>query len=146
MAYSPIEQGRVLGYSKLKDIAARHNAMPAQVALAWLLRQHGVVTIPKAANVAHVRENRAVLELHLTIEISPRSTALSPTHRGDTVGNAVTASRHPGSSELIPIKVIKRISPSCKSDEHDQTGKSPSRQAPAGFALATGALVGNRPT
>jgi diketogulonate reductase-like aldo/keto reductase len=68
MAYSPIEQGRLLGYSELKDVAARHNATPAQVALAWLLRQDGVVTIPKAANVAHVRENRAALELHLTRE------------------------------------------------------------------------------
>jgi diketogulonate reductase-like aldo/keto reductase len=68
MAYSPIEQGRLLGHSELKDVAARHNATPAQVALAWLLRQDGIVTIPKAADVAHVRENRAALELHLTRE------------------------------------------------------------------------------
>jgi diketogulonate reductase-like aldo/keto reductase len=68
MAYSPIEQGRLLGHSELKSVAARHNATPAQVALAWLLRQDGVVAIPKAANVAHVRENRAALELHLTRE------------------------------------------------------------------------------
>ena len=68
MAYSPIEQGRLLGHQELKKVAARHNATPAQVALAWLLRQDGVVAIPKAAKVAHVRENHAALALHLTRE------------------------------------------------------------------------------
>ena len=66
MAYSPIEQGRLLGHRALKSVAARHDARPAQVALAWLLRQDGVVAIPKAANVSHVRENHAVLALRLT--------------------------------------------------------------------------------
>lgn len=66
MAYSPIEQGRLLGHRALKSVAARHDARPAQVALAWLIRQDGVVAIPKAANVAHVRENHAVLALRLT--------------------------------------------------------------------------------
>ena len=66
MAYSPIEQGRLLGHRALKSVAARHDARPAQVALAWLLRQDGVFAIPKAANVAHVRENHAVLALRLT--------------------------------------------------------------------------------
>ena len=68
MAYSPIEQGRLLDHEELKDVAVRHNAQPAQVALAWLLRQDGVVAIPKAANVAHVRENHAALALYLTRE------------------------------------------------------------------------------
>ena len=66
MAYSPIEQGWLLGHRELKRIAARHNAKPAQVALAWVLRRDGVVAIPKAANVRHVRENRAALGLRLT--------------------------------------------------------------------------------
>ena len=66
MAYSPIEQGRLLGHRALKSVAARHDARPAQVALAWLLRQDGVVAVPKAADVAHVRENHAVLALRLT--------------------------------------------------------------------------------
>ena len=66
MAYSPIEQGRLLGHRALKSVAARHDARPAQVALAWLLRQDGVVAIPKAANVANVRENHAALALRLT--------------------------------------------------------------------------------
>jgi diketogulonate reductase-like aldo/keto reductase len=66
MAYSPIEQGRLLRNSALKDIAARHNATPAQVALAWLLQQDGTIVIPKAATAAHVRENRAATDIKLT--------------------------------------------------------------------------------
>ena len=68
MAYSPIEQGRLLDDRELRHVAARHNATPAQVALAWVRRQDGVVAIPKAANIAHVREDYAALELHLTGE------------------------------------------------------------------------------
>jgi diketogulonate reductase-like aldo/keto reductase len=57
MAYSPIEQGRLLRHATLKEIAGRHNATPAQVALAWLLRQAGTIVIPKSASLARVREN-----------------------------------------------------------------------------------------
>lgn len=67
MAYSPIDQGgRLLRHPALKEIAARHDATPAQVALAWLLRQDGMIVIPKAGAVEHARENRAALGLHLT--------------------------------------------------------------------------------
>ena len=65
MAYSPVEQGRILGHKALKEVAQRLNATPAQVALAWVLRQDGVVAIPKAASVAHVRENHKALTLKL---------------------------------------------------------------------------------
>lgn len=65
MAYSPIEQGRMLGNAALKTVGARHNATPAQVALAFLLRQDGVIAIPKAANQKHVRENRAAIDVVL---------------------------------------------------------------------------------
>lgn len=68
MAYSPIEQGRMLGHPALKSIAGRHEATPAQVALAWLLNQPDVLVIPKATNPAHVRDNRAALDLVLTKE------------------------------------------------------------------------------
>jgi diketogulonate reductase-like aldo/keto reductase len=68
MAYSPIEQGRLLGHRELKNVAARYNAKPAQIALARVLRQDGVVAISKAVNVAHVRENYAALAIHLTRE------------------------------------------------------------------------------
>src|SRR6185312_9876420 len=66
MAYSPIEQGRLLGKPALKQIAASHRATPAQVALAWLLRHDGVMVIPKATDPGHVRENCAALDLNLT--------------------------------------------------------------------------------
>jgi len=65
MAYTPIEQGRILGHKALREVATRLGATPAQVALAWVLRQEGVVTIPKAGTVAHVRENRKALDLRL---------------------------------------------------------------------------------
>jgi diketogulonate reductase-like aldo/keto reductase len=68
MAYSPLEsnpleQGSLLANPALAAVAQRHQATPAQVALAWLLRQDGVVVIPKAVQPRHVRENRAALEL-----------------------------------------------------------------------------------
>lgn len=65
MAYSPIEQGRLAGHKGLKEIAARLNATPAQVALAWLLRQDNVISIPKATAEQHVRDNHAALNLKL---------------------------------------------------------------------------------
>ena len=66
IAYSPVEQGRLLRRRELQVVAARYNATPAQVALAWVLRTDGVIAIPKATDPAHVRENRAALELKLT--------------------------------------------------------------------------------
>ena len=66
MAYSPIEQGRLLKHPELRRIAAAHGATPAQVALAWVLREPGVIAIPKAGTPAHVQENRAALDLRLT--------------------------------------------------------------------------------
>ncbi|GGI19472.1 aldo/keto reductase [Oxalicibacterium faecigallinarum] len=68
MAYSPIEQGRLAHYPEVQEIADRHYATPAQVALAWVLRQQGVIAIPKASSVEHVRENHAALKLELTAE------------------------------------------------------------------------------
>ena len=66
MAYSPLEQGRMLGNRGLQQVAQRHDATPAQVALAWLLRQDGMIVIPKATRLEHVRENRGALDLKLT--------------------------------------------------------------------------------
>lgn len=66
MAYSPIEQGRVLRHPEVRRIAAEHAGCPAQVALAWVLRQAGVIAIPKAGTPDHVREDRAALDLRLT--------------------------------------------------------------------------------
>jgi len=68
MAYSPLEsnaadQAPLLGRPQLHTVAGRHGVTPAQVAVAWLLRQDGVVTIPKAVQPAHVRANYAALDL-----------------------------------------------------------------------------------
>jgi diketogulonate reductase-like aldo/keto reductase len=66
MAYSPIEQGRLLGAAALKEVASRYQATTAQVALAWLLRKPATIVIPKATNPDHMRENFAALKLKLT--------------------------------------------------------------------------------
>lgn len=66
MAYSPIEQGRVLGRPELRQIADRHGVTPAQVALAWVLRDENIIAIPRSGDPAHVRENRAALDVQLT--------------------------------------------------------------------------------
>ncbi|KJK41964.1 oxidoreductase [Lentzea aerocolonigenes] len=68
MAYSPVEQGRLLGSAVLASVAARHGATPSQVALAWVLRLPGVIAIPKAGSAAHVRENAAASSLELSAE------------------------------------------------------------------------------
>jgi diketogulonate reductase-like aldo/keto reductase len=65
MAYSPIEQGRLLDEAVLNKIALRHGATPSQVALAWVLREEDIIAIPKAANPKHVRENHGALDLQL---------------------------------------------------------------------------------
>jgi diketogulonate reductase-like aldo/keto reductase len=65
MAYSPIEQGRVLKNRVVRRIASEHGATPAQVALAWVLRQPAVIAIPKAGTLAHVHENAGALEVQL---------------------------------------------------------------------------------
>jgi diketogulonate reductase-like aldo/keto reductase len=68
MAYTPLGSGRMLGNRGLGEIARRHSATPAQIALAWLLRQDGTIAIPKASRPEHVRENRGALDIVLTEE------------------------------------------------------------------------------
>jgi diketogulonate reductase-like aldo/keto reductase len=65
LAYSPIEQGRLLGHPVLDRIAARHRATPAQVALAWVVSQRGVCAIPEAETPGHVRESAGSLQVVL---------------------------------------------------------------------------------
>jgi len=65
MAYSPLDEGRLVRSLDLKRIAQQLGATPSQVALAWLLRQNNVIAIPKSASEAHVRENFAALDLRL---------------------------------------------------------------------------------
>jgi diketogulonate reductase-like aldo/keto reductase len=65
MAYSPLDQGKLLRASELEPIAARHRATNVQVALAWVLQQEQVMVIPKAGSETHVRENYGALAVQL---------------------------------------------------------------------------------
>ena len=66
MAYSPVEQGALARNTGLDAVAARHGATPAQIALAWVMHQEGVIAIPKASSQEHVRQNFAALDIELT--------------------------------------------------------------------------------
>ena len=67
MAYSPVGQGgRLLQSKALAAVAKRHNATPAQIAIAWSMRHANVITIPKASDQAHVRQNAAADSIALT--------------------------------------------------------------------------------
>jgi len=66
MAYTPLEPATGRVKKALDAVARRHNCSPAQIALAWVLRQPGVVTIPKASNPEHVKDNVNALDISLT--------------------------------------------------------------------------------
>jgi diketogulonate reductase-like aldo/keto reductase len=70
MAYSPLGHNvrRLLGSSALQAVAKRHGATAAQVAIAWGMRDGNVISIPKAAETEHVRENAAAADIRLTDE------------------------------------------------------------------------------
>ncbi len=82
MAYSPVEQKAFVNDSKLKNLAVKHNATPTQIALSWLLQQDNVISIPKATNPQHIKENRSALEIDLTAEdIKEIDLAFKPPNR-----------------------------------------------------------------
>jgi diketogulonate reductase-like aldo/keto reductase len=67
MAYSPVGQaGRLLRARALAKVAARHGVTPAQIAIAWSTRGEGLISIPKAGDPAHLRENAAAADIVLT--------------------------------------------------------------------------------
>ena len=68
MAYTPLGTGGMLRDPGLAEIARRRGATPAQIALAWLLRQESTIVIPKASRPEHVRENRGALDVALMAE------------------------------------------------------------------------------
>jgi diketogulonate reductase-like aldo/keto reductase len=68
MAYSPLGQGALLRKPALANIARAHGCDAAAVALAWVLRQPGVITIPKATRPDHVRANMKALDVKLTAD------------------------------------------------------------------------------
>lgn len=66
MAYSPLEQGRLMGEPELQRIADEHSTTPAVIALAWVLRKEGLIAVPKASTRGHVEQNRIALDIPLT--------------------------------------------------------------------------------
>ncbi len=69
MAYSPVGQaGKLLRSPALAAVAKRHNATPAQIAIAWTMRDRDVISIPKASSSEHVRQNAAAADITLSAE------------------------------------------------------------------------------
>jgi diketogulonate reductase-like aldo/keto reductase len=66
MAYSPLEQGRLLGDPELLRLAAEYSATPAQIALRWVLRHDSMIALPKAGTPEHVRQLRGALDIPLS--------------------------------------------------------------------------------
>jgi len=67
-SYTPLGKGEVLKHPVLMDIAARHDATPAQVALAWLLAKPLVAAVPKAASAARQAENLGAAAIRLSTQ------------------------------------------------------------------------------
>ena len=78
MAYSPIEQGRILQHPELIHIAKAYQATPAQVALAFLLERDGVIPIPKTSNLRRLQEKREAVDLDISDEDWARLDAAFP--------------------------------------------------------------------
>ncbi|MDR6631414.1 diketogulonate reductase-like aldo/keto reductase [Phyllobacterium sp. 1468] len=68
MAYSPIEQGRMLNHPALARVARECRATPAAVALAFVLSRDGVIAIPKSSTSKHIQENRRAVDVKLTAD------------------------------------------------------------------------------
>jgi len=83
MAYSPVGKGRPAspgsrGWALLEELGRRYGCTPHQIALAWVIRQAGVVAIPKASRPEHVRQNAAAAELELAARDVARLEAAFP--------------------------------------------------------------------
>lgn len=68
MAYSPIEQGRLLKHPKLQSFAQERNATAAQIALAWVLRNPDIIAIPKTSSTTHLLDNIKALDIQLSAD------------------------------------------------------------------------------
>ena len=82
MAYSPIEQARLLADDRLRGLGADQGLSPAQLALAWLLASDDVIAIPKSAKRTHLRDNAAVLGRRLAPEVLAELDRLFPPPSG----------------------------------------------------------------
>ena len=81
MAYSPIEQARLLDEPRLQKLAAKIGRPAAQLALAWVLSRRNVIAIPKAAQCAHVDENYGALDCQLRDDVLRELDAIFPPPR-----------------------------------------------------------------
>ena len=82
MAYSPLDQGGLLRTAALKKFADEIGCTPAQLAIAWLLAQPGVVSIPKSSSRDRVKENLGALEVTLSPQILAGLDRAFPPPRG----------------------------------------------------------------
>ncbi|HEY6863669.1 MAG TPA: aldo/keto reductase [Burkholderiales bacterium] len=82
MAYSPIEQARLVSHRGLADFAKRHGATPAQAALAWLLAKDDVIVIPKTSRVDRLKENLGALEIRFSKDQLAELDRLFPQPKG----------------------------------------------------------------
>lgn len=69
MAYSPIEQSRLLKHRGFCDLAKQYGWTPAQLALAWLVRRDSVIAIPKASSRQHLTDNFSALQCELDVTV-----------------------------------------------------------------------------
>jgi diketogulonate reductase-like aldo/keto reductase len=76
-AYSPLAEGNALRDPAIAEIARAHDATPAQVAIAWLIRQPGVIAIPKTASPERAAQNLKAAELRLSDDEAARIAALA---------------------------------------------------------------------
>ena len=82
MAYCPIDQGALARREPLPAIARARGCTPAQVALAWVLRQPDVIAIPKAVQAAHLHDNLAAASIALSAaELAQIDAAFPPPRR-----------------------------------------------------------------
>ena len=87
MAYSPIDQGKLLKNRGLNQVATRHGATPAQIAVAWLLRMDDVIAIPKTSSPARIRENFGALGITLSaVDLADLDRAFPPPKTAVRIG------------------------------------------------------------
>lgn len=84
MAYSPVEQARLLNDRRLAALAADHGVSIAQLALAFVLDRDGVIAIPKAGRATHVEDNAGALDIVVTDELRAALDKLFPPPRRAT--------------------------------------------------------------
>ncbi len=65
-AYSPVDQGSFKASATLREIGKAHSATPQQIALAWLVAQEDVITIPMSRNPLHQKQNLEAADIVLT--------------------------------------------------------------------------------